>query len=160
VKGIFKIDLADKNFEISYADLLGKFDTVFALNVVEHIEDDMLAVKNCHRLLSPGGRLLILMPAYPSLYSPMDKELQHYRRYTRSSMAALLSKDFKVLTTWYFNLAGIFGWWMAGSVLRSKRLTNGQMKWYDRLVPLFRLADRITFHIAGLSVIGVGKKKE
>lgn len=159
VKDIFKMDLVDKDFETTHAGILGTFDTVFAFNVVEHIDDDQQAVANCYKLLAPGGHLILLMPAYQTLYNKFDKELGHYRRHTRSSMKALLSKQFDVLKTWHFNLAGILGWFVFGTLLRGENITKGQMNAYEKFVPLFRLADRITFNKIGLSVIGVGKKK-
>lgn len=159
VKDIFRIDLVDKEFDTTHAHLIGTFDTVFALNVVEHIDDDQLAVANCYKLLAPGGQLILLMPAYQALYNRFDKELGHFRRHTRKSMDKLLSKQFQVIRTWHFNLAGIFGWFLFGSVLRGKNIEKGQMNVFEKLVPLFRLADRLTFNTIGLSVIGVGRKK-
>lgn len=159
IKGIYQIDLADKDFERAQAHLLGSFDTIFALNVIEHIADDHLAVENCYKLLAPRGRLILLMPAYPALYNGFDRQLDHYRRYTRRTMRALLSPSFHVVTIRHFNLAGIFGWFLFGSVLRKKLITGEQMTVFGKLVPLFRLADKITGNKIGLSVIGVGEKR-
>ncbi len=52
------------------------------LNVLEHIEDDLLALKNAYYLLKPGGSLIIEVPAGPCLYDSYDKQLYHFRRYT------------------------------------------------------------------------------
>jgi hypothetical protein len=133
IKDVFKIDLVDKYFESTHAHILGTFDT--------------------------GGHLILLMPAYQVLYNRFDKELGHFRRHTRSTMNKLLSNDFEVIKTWHFNLAGIFGWWLFGSVLRRKIISKGQMNTYEKLIPLFRFADWITLRRIGLSVIGVGRKK-
>ena len=159
IEGVYQIDLVDPAFETTYSHLLGTFDTVFALNVVEHIEDDRQAVANCYKLLAPGGHLVLLMPAYPALYNGFDKGLGHYRRYTRRTMRELLATRFEVIKTWHFNLAGILGWLFFGSLLRGKNITKWQMRTYDRFVGLFRLADKITFRRIGLSVIGAGKKR-
>jgi len=158
IGNIVKIDLTDKDFNTRHASLLGHFDTVFALNVVEHIENDRLAVANCYKLLAPGGKIILLMPAYPALYNGFDKGLGHCRRYTRKTMDQLLSTQFQVLKTWHFNFAGIFGWFLFGSVLRGKDITEGQMRAFNKLVGIFRLADKMTFNSIGLSVLGVGKK--
>lgn len=159
IEGVYRIDLTDPDFETKWSHLLGSFDTVFALNVIEHIEDDQLAVANCYKLLAPGGHLILLMPAYPGLYNEFDKGLGHCRRYTRKTMSGLLSTRFEVVRTWHFNLMGIFGWFFFGTLLRAKTITRGQMKIYNRLVRLFRIIDTLTFRRIGLSVIGVGKKK-
>jgi hypothetical protein len=100
-----------------------------------------------------------MMPAYPGLYNEFDRELGHYRRHTRSTMNKLLSNRFELVKTWYFNLGGIFGWWIFGTVLHRKMITRRQMDIYEKLIPLFRFADWITFRRVGLSVFGVGKKK-
>jgi len=159
VRTVIKINLADANFERTHARLLGSFDTVFALNVVEHIQDDRLAIANCHRLLAQGGQLILLMPAYQFLYNRYDRQLGHYRRYSRRSMDSLLSTKFGVVRTWYYNLGGIFGWFVFGTVFRGKHIREWQMSAYDKLVGLFQLADRVTFNRVGLSILGVGKKE-
>jgi len=159
MKGVFQLDLADADFESVYPTLIGRFDTVFALNVVEHIRNDGLAIANARRLLKPGGLLIILVPAFQVLYNGFDKELEHFRRYTRRSVKNLLrTQGLEVVTSWYFNLAGILGWFVSGALLGKKVLPAGQLTLFNRWVPLFRLADRLTFNSAGLSVIIVGKK--
>lgn len=159
VRGVYQLDLAHPSFEATYGKLVNRFNTVFALNVVEHIEDDKRAIANAWSLLAPGGRLIILVPAYSVLYNGLDRGLDHFRRYDRKSIRQLLNSNFKVLNIHYFNLAGIFGWFFSGTVLRKKRLLSSQLSVYDRFVPLFRIADALTFHRAGLSVIAVAQKR-
>jgi len=159
VKGVKQIDLSHPDFENRYAKLLGQFGTVFALNVVEHIPNDKLGIANAKLLLKTRGRLIILVPAYTALYNDLDVHLDHFRRYNRESLKKLLSKDFEILNTQYFNLAGIVGWWLSGTVMRKKTLPEGQLSLYDKLVPLFRVADAMTFKQVGLSVIAVGRKR-
>jgi SAM-dependent methyltransferase len=161
IRDVYQIDLATPDFDDKYSSLIGKFDTVFALNVVEHIGDDGLAIANCKKLLAAGGHLIILVPAYQLLYNGFDKELEHFRRYTRSSLKKLfLDQHFKIIKSWYFNLAGILGWFVSGTILRKKTLPAGQLSFYNKLVPIFRIADRLTMNQMGLSVIVVGKKEE
>ena len=159
VKGIHQMDLAHPAFDRVYSGLTGKFDTVFALNVVEHIADDKWAISNARSLLAPGGRLIILVPAYAALYNGLDRCLEHYRRYDRTSIKNLLAEHFKVMRVWYFNLAGIFGWFFSGAVLGKTTLPSGQLSLYNKFVPLFRVADAMTFHQAGLSVIAVAERR-
>jgi len=159
VKGIYAIDLAEKNFDAVHAGIVGTFDTVFALNVIEHIEDDHLAILNCYKLLKPGGRVVVLVPAWPALYNWLDKGLEHYRRYSSTTLRQLLSGPFTLTEMKYFNLAGIGGWWLTGTLLRRKVIGEGRAKAYDRLVPLFRLVDKLSFHRMGLSLVVVGEKK-
>ena len=64
VRGVMRIDLLDPDFENKYSFYKEKFDSIFLLNVIEHIEDDLLAIKNCNYLLRAGGHLILLAPAY------------------------------------------------------------------------------------------------
>ncbi|MEL6638773.1 MAG: methyltransferase domain-containing protein [Bacteroidota bacterium] len=160
ILGISQIDLVHPEFERHYRDLLGSFDGLFALNVVEHIKDDRLAIANAKQLLRPGGRMVILVPAYQFLYNSFDKALEHYRRYNKKRLQGLfIDNDLHIERSQYFNLAGIAGWFVSGNILRRKLIPSGQMQLYNRLVPLFKLADRLTFRQMGLSVIVEGVKK-
>jgi len=159
VTGIETIDLADKEFDTRHPHLLNRFDTVFALNVVEHIYDDRFALANCHRMLKPGGRVVILVPAYQWLYNNFDRELEHYRRYNRKNLQNLFrSEGFDVNHSQCFNAAGISGWFVSGKIQRHRMIPVGQMRLFNQLVVLFRLIDRLIFNSFGISVIMVGKK--
>jgi hypothetical protein len=119
-----------------------------------------LAVQNCRKLLRKEGNLVILVPAYPGLYNHFDKELGHYRRYTKSRLEKLFYEaDFKIYKTMHFNLIGIIGWWFSGQILRNKSISEGQMKRYNRLVPIFELIDKMVVNKAGLSLIIFGTKQ-
>jgi len=155
---VIQMDITDKNFESRFGHLFNKFDTVFALNVIEHIENRHLALQNCKKLLKPGGTLIILVPAFQALFNQFDRSLGHYLRFTRKSLSQLMeANQFEVVMLNYFNFIGIFGWWFTGSILRKKEIPEGQMALYNALVPLFRIIDFFTTKIAGLSVIAVGK---
>ena len=156
---ILRMDLVDPEFDLRFSHLFESFDTIFALNVIEHIEDDGLAVQNCRKLLKSGGKLLLLMPAYQWLYNSFDKELYHFRRYNRKSMADLIrNAGFSTEQTFYFNAGGIPGWFVSGKLMHNKTIPQGQMIVFDKLVPAFRLLDKLLMKKIGLSVIGVGRK--
>ena len=152
------LDLVDKNFNEKFAEYESFFDTIFALNVVEHIEDDSTAIKNCRFMLKEGGTIIILVPAYQKLYNQFDSNLGHFRRYTSHSLQNLIiSNGFEVVHSQYFNLAGILGWFISGKILRKQTIPEGQMVLYNRLVPFFKIADKLILNKAGLSVIVIGK---
>ena len=156
---IIDLDLVHPVFSTQYAALLDSFDTVIALNVVEHIEDDTTAIANCRKLLKPGGTLVILVPAYQSLYNQLDKELYHYRRYTKSSLEKLFIKNnFSITRSFYFNAGGIPAWFLSGKIQKNKTIPDGQMKIFNALVPFFRLLDKVLRKTIGLSVITIGRK--
>jgi SAM-dependent methyltransferase len=157
---IIGIDLVDPDFNTRHASLAGKFDTVFALNVVEHIRDDEEAISNCAFLLTPGGSLIILVPAFPALYNSFDRELHHFRRYRKKELNNLFGKaGIQVEHSFYFNAGGIPGWFWSGNVQKNKIIPAAQMRTFDRLVPVFRIVDRILFRSVGLSLVMAGRKK-
>ena len=72
-------------------------DVLIMLNVLEHIEDDVLALQKAFNLLKPGGALIIEVPAGPNLYDAYDAELHHFRRYSASELQSKLTQaGFKV----------------------------------------------------------------
>ena len=153
------INLTDPNFDKKYANHLQKYDTVFALNVVEHIHDDTLALKNCNKLLTKNGHVIILVPSYQKLFNQFDTELGHYRRYNKTSLSNIFSKSsFELIHKQYFNFIGIFGWYISGAVLKKKTIPRGQMKLYNTLIPIIKIIDKLIFNAMGLSTIIVGKK--
>lgn len=154
-----EINLVDDHFDDQHTDRFGTFDTVFALNVIEHIENDDLAIFNATKLLKPGGQLIILVPSYNFLYNQLDTALSHYRRYTTSSLGELFSKhDLQIKHKQYFNLAGIPSWFISGKILGNSLIPSSQLGLFNKMVPVFKLLDRIVFNKVGLSTIIVGQK--
>lgn len=161
LKGMYLLDFSDKNLEKNYPEMLGKFDTVFALNVVEHIPNHEQAMRNAMKMLKPGGKVVILVPAFQWLYNGFDEQLDHQRRYTRKSLKKLIEgSGFELKSTQYFNFIAILGWYISGTILRKEMIPGGQMKLYDKLVPLWKIIDFFTSRIAGVSVIQVGEKSK
>ncbi len=158
--GVKRIDLVDPEFTKKYVGLLDSFDTVFALNVIEHIEDDVLAIANCKKLLKRGGNLIILVPSYQNLFNNFDIELGHFRRYTISKLTGIYRfNDLGINHTQYFNFIGVLGWYFNGNILKKKSIPGGQMKLYNNLVPIFKVLDKVITNKFGLSTIVVGTKK-
>lgn len=157
--GILGIDLADAHFASRYASQLNRFNSVIFLNVLEHIQHDQQAIRNAASLLKPGGRLIVLVPSYPFLYCDYDKNLGHYRRYTRSSFRVLFeSAGLHIHRQQYFNFLGIAGWLVMGKLLRRQQLDTGSFALYNKLMPLNRFLDTTMKKIAGLSQLIVAEK--
>lgn len=159
--GATVMDLNAIDFDIKFNSHFEQYDTVFAINVVEHISDDTLAVKNAQELLKEGGRLIILVPSYQKLYNLFDKELGHFRRYNKSTLSdVFLKNNFEIIHKQYFNFMGIFGWYVNGKILNKETIPNNQMKIFNFLIPIFKIIDKVIFNTMGLSTIVVGKKKQ
>jgi len=159
LKGMYRLDFSDKNLEKNHPELIGRFDTIFALNVVEHIYDHEQAMKNAMKMLNPGGKVVILVPAFQCLFNGFDEQLDHHRRYTQKSLKNLIEgAGFKVVHHQFFNSIAILGWFISGTVLRKRIIPGSQMRFYDALVPVWKLIDFFTRKCVGVSVIQVGEK--
>jgi len=85
-----------------------RVDSVFCSNVLEHIKNDVEAMKNIHRILPKNGRAIIIVPQYSWLYTRMDKEDLHFRRYSKGALKKKLKKhnaEFKVVKNTLFERA-------------------------------------------------------
>lgn len=155
---VIKIDLVDSEFDSKHSKLFETFDLVFALNVIEHIKDDRKALINLTKLLKPNGFIYILVPAYQFLFNNFDKTLLHYRRYNKRKLINIFPNSIVIGKSWYFNFAGIFGWFIVGKILNKKTIAQSNMILYNILTPFFKFLDLITMNKIGLSVIVTGKK--
>ena len=155
----FLLDLVLPEFDTVFKDYMGTFDTIFALNVIEHIEDHHLAMSNINKLLKPGGKAVILVPAFQKLYNRIDKELYHFRRYTRKTLLEIFDKSkYEIKHSTYFNFTGIFAWFIGGKIFKDSTVKKGKMSLYNTLVPVFKIVDIPMKQLAGLSVIVIGEK--
>ncbi len=154
---IAKLDLTDAQDVTNIAK--EKPDTVVALNVIEHIENDALAVQNIFKLLTPKGRFIMLVPAHQALYSPVDKLVGHHRRYAAAQVRALLEQaGFRVLQCSYRNWLGAIGWYVNGRILRRNRIPSHQLRLFDLFVPFLQYIDQWCPFPFGISVLAVVEK--
>jgi len=135
-----------------------RIDTVVALNVVEHIEDDVEAVRSMAEIVTPGGRVVILVPAMQALYGEMDRELGHFRRYSRQSLTRVLTlAGLRVERLMWFSRFSVLGWWFNGRVRRQRFIPVRQLRMLNVLVPVLRM-ERFLPLPFGLSLIAVGSR--
>ena len=136
-------------------------DTVFSLNVFEHIADDETAARNAAQVLQPGGVLVLVVPAHAWLYGSMDRAIGHHRRYTRTSASALFRQAALVpVTLKYTNAFGALGWFFNGRIRRQTTPPAGQLRLFNRLVPWLSRLERLVPPPFGISLIAVGRKDE
>jgi len=135
-------------------------DSCVCLNVLEHIEDDHQAVRNMASVIAPGGAIVLLLPAFPALYGPIDRNLGHYRRYRRDAVARLAAAaGLRVRRARYMNAIGFFGWWINARVLRRDTQSVAQIDFFDRvLVPIMSRLEHIAAPPFGQSLFVVLEK--
>ena len=149
---------AEKNVTVLCADATkdlpdGQFDTIIMLDVLEHIEDDAGFIKALKDKLRPNGRIILKIPALPKLLNSMDHAVGHYRRYDTEMLHAVASKaGMKVVGKTAFNALGIAGWWWNGLKNRDVAPAS-QIAGFDRIVPVARLLDYLSFKKIGLSLV-------
>lgn len=135
-------------------------DTVFCSNVLEHLEPDEEVLSSFFRILAPGGHCVIVVPAGPRLYTVLDRALGHHRRYTAGQLQErMAAAGFEVVFSRRFNRLGALAWFVSGRLFRRDHLSPRQMIWFDRLLPLVKLLDRV-LPAPGMSLIVVGRKPE
>src|SRR5204863_4544693 len=97
--------------------------TLVCLNVLEHIEDDVEALRNMHKLLKSGGKLVLYVPANPRLYCEIDRGVGHFRRYLHDELVDKMRRaGFKIAHSRHHNILGALGWWINGKVLGKKAI--------------------------------------
>ncbi len=78
--------------DVFHLPVKGPFDLVGMFDVLEHLENDRLALQRLRKIVAPGGRLVLTVPAYMSLWSTFDMQAGHQRRYTPTSLEAVLGE--------------------------------------------------------------------
>ncbi len=134
----------------------GSLDFLYSYNVLEHIEDDADVVSGFHRVLKPGAPLLLYVPAFPLLYSSMDRLIGHVRRYRKRGLADLVeSAGFTVETCHYADSIG-FAAALAYRVIGddSGKLDGRAVRLYDRFVfPASRRLDYFAKRFFGKNLV-------
>lgn len=134
-------------------------DTVICLNVLEHISDDLSALKNIYNLLDKNGRAIILVPNGPFLYGTLDEVLGHKRRYTKKQLEELGKQaGFTVKRIIGFNRIGSFAWFINGRILRKRTFSLLQISMLNVFTPLFKRLEPVT-PLPPNSWIGVFEKR-
>lgn len=140
-----------------FIPLTGQFDTVICLNVVEHVEDDGLALRNIASALAEGGRAVILVPQGQSAYGTLDEVLGHYRRYSQAELHRKMeAAGLRVERMIEFNRVTLPGWFLNGRILKKRAFGRFQLWVFDHLVWLWRRIDRwLPWPSVSLIAIGV-----
>ena len=135
------------------------FDTVIYIDVLEHIELDRQETTAAYSRMSIGAHLVILAPALPFLYSPFDRAVGHYRRYTKASLREAIDPRLETVSEFYLDSIGLFASLANKLCLRASAPSLKQVEVWDRLmVPVSRIVDKLLFYSVGKTVVGVYRK--
>jgi SAM-dependent methyltransferase len=129
VNGYFAQGLDDRNH----------YDAVVYVNVLEHIEKDLDELKFVRDSLNPRGVLCIFVPALSWLYSDLDREVGHFRRYHKEPLKSLVEDaGFEIIKIKYFDMFGVIPWYIL-FVLFNKTISGSNVSLYDKwVVPVIR----------------------
>lgn len=135
------------------------FDSVVYVNVLEHVEDDKKELNQVHRSLKNDGTVCIFVPALPFLYSDHDKNIGHFRRYTKSGLKKVLEETgFKIEKIKYMDILGIITWLVVFKILK-KEPGSGNISFYDKFItPILSVLEKIVPPPIGKSLVAVGRK--
>jgi glycosyltransferase involved in cell wall biosynthesis len=143
----------------SFPKVDGDFDTVVCLNVIEHVDADVEALRNIRSVTASGGRAIVLVPRGQTLFGTLDEVLGHRRRYSEASLRAVAkAAGFQVKQVLEFNRVGTAAWWLNGKVLRRRDFDLFQITLLNALTPVFRRVDR-ALPLPALSLIAILEPK-
>jgi ubiquinone/menaquinone biosynthesis C-methylase UbiE len=154
---LFQIDAASPEI-LALKD--NHIDTIVCLNVLEHIEQDVVALKNFYKILRPSGYLILQLPALKILYGNIDRQLGHYRRYTKKMVSEKVKKtNFKIERMDYLNLIGTFGWFYDARIKGIVNQNEQHVVFFDnRIVPIVRRFEQNLKIPFGQSLLVILKK--
>lgn len=125
---------------------------------MEHLENDLGALRNILDALEENGRAIVLVPCGPKLYGTLDTVLGHFRRYTKPQFTELAARaGFHLEELLSFNRFGSPAWWLNGRLLRRKTFGLWQIKMLNVLTPMVRVIDRF-LPLPPLSIIAILRK--
>jgi len=136
------------------------FDFIYTMNVLEHIRDDGAVVEALRTRLKPGGVLLVYVPAFPLLYSSMDRKVGHVRRYRHGRLVGLLgAAGLQVEFISHQDCLGFFAGLLFKLIGNDTTFDRRSLVAYDRYVfPLSRRLDRLAGMFFGKNLLAVGRR--
>jgi SAM-dependent methyltransferase len=131
--------------------------TVVAINVLEHIDDDIGALEALANITEPDGRIVLWVPAYMQLYGDFDRAVGHVRRYTPATMtSAIRSAGLRPTLVKPVNLLGAVAWWLTVRRGGIGAPNPALVRTYDRfVVPVTRAVERRVTPPFGQTVLAV-----
>jgi hypothetical protein len=155
-----RVEVSD--FDV-YDPPTGRHTSFVAFNVLEHLADDVGALRAAHRLVIPGGAVVMFVPAFQFAMSRFDRAVGHVRRYTKQSLrTAFWEAGLSVERLHYVNAPGLLAWVVG---MRLLRLTPGEgpvllRLWDGTVIPAAAAVESRWSPPFGQSVFAVGRVPE
>mgnify|MGYP003754876539 FL=1 len=133
-----------------------KFDLIYSVNVLEHIEDDALVINKFKKyLLTKDGVVKIFVPARQELYSDMDAKVGHYRRYSKKQIERLfIESGYKVKSCRYFDFLGYFATAIYKILGKNGDINPKSLIFYDKYIfPISLLFDKLFSNFIGKNIV-------
>jgi len=136
-----------------------KFDIAVCINVLEHTENDNVALVNLYQLLKKGGRLILIVPSSPFLYGEIDRSIGHFRRYEKINLIKKLEDlDFKIIRSLRLNLLGAIGWFISGKIMKDTIVKKWKIKIFDFLARIVLPIEDFIEPPIGTSILIIAQK--
>ena len=119
-----------------------QYDIIILADVLEHIKDDRKILKKLTELLKKNGKIIIYVPAHNYLYSAFDKQIGHFRRYSKKTLLNIVPKECRVICLKFIDSIGLFASLANKMFLKNPNPTKYQIIFWDTfLVKLSRIFD-------------------
>lgn len=137
-------------------------DAGYSLNVLEHIDDDASILRQWTRRLKPSAPMYLYVPAFPCLYSEMDRCVGHRRRYTKERLMTVMRlAGLTPISVGYADSLGFFASLWLRARGRSGSINPGMVRLYDRAIfPLSRKVDLVASRLVGKNLWAVGVRRD
>ncbi len=136
-----------------------EYDTLLYIDVLEHIEDDAAEMARAAEHVKPGGHVVVLSPAHQWLYTPFDKAIGHFRRYTKRSLRAAAPPGLEQVRMGYLDSVGMLASLGNRLFLNRSMPKPGQIAVWDKLmVPVSLVLDPLLAHSTGRSILGIWRR--
>lgn len=137
----------------------GRYTAAVAINVLEHIEDDVGAARAMRDRCRPGGHVVVFVPAFPSLMSRFDRDVGHHRRYRRASLTACLeAAGLDLVRIHHVNALGFLSWWVLMRLGRQRPTDGFALRVFESLVPVLRGLESRRHPPFGQSLFAVARR--
>jgi hypothetical protein len=152
-----KLDIYSGYHEMLSSD---KFDLILYIDVLEHIESDLIELQLASSKLQSDGRLFLVVPAFQALFSNYDRKLSHHRRYSKKSLRCVTPSNLEIESLFFLDSVGLLGVAL-NRILHNTNLSQVVVRVWDViLIPVSKVLDHFIFkHSFGKSIVLIAKKK-